>query len=89
MLHRSRGNIPQTDGAVFPVSHTGERRTIRAERNARDTARVACQQGALLIGLRMVEPNPDRTRNRQQPPIGRIRQLTYTTFAQTQWRTLG
>ena len=69
----------------FPTP-TGEGLPIRAERNA--IGKVS-QQGEFLIGLRIVEPNPDRTRNRQQRPIWRIRKFIYLAFAQTQCRTLG
>ena len=86
-LHRSCCNIPQTDGAI--PTPTSEGAAIRAERNARDTVLVAGEQCNFLIGSGIVEPHPDRTCNRQQRSIGRIRKLIYLTFAQAQCRPLG
>ena len=67
---------------------TGERAAIRTERNDRDIVLMLGEECDFVVGGGIIEPNPDSTRNRQQPPIGRIRQVSYLAFAQAQCRAL-
>ena len=79
----SRSNIPQMNGFVTP---TCECVSVRAEIHAVDPAR---EQGDFLVGLRIIEPHTDRTRNSEQLTIRRIRDVIYITLTEAQFRTFG
>ena len=84
----TRHGIPQADGIVRPPAATCQRFAVQAECDARDLSRMPGQQANLLIGLCIVEPNADRTCNRQTRTVRRVDDVThYAAFTKTSYRT--
>ena len=73
-------SIPQADSLVR--TPTGEGGTIRTENNASYLMRMPSEQCHFLIGSRIVEPNPNGTRNRKQGAIGGVCNLVDAAFAE-------
>ena len=86
-LVSTRHGIPQTD---FLPTATCQRSTIRAERDAIDLMRMPGEQGDLLMGRRIIEPNTGATRHREVSAIRRIRDITrHPTFTEARLGPFG
>ena len=86
-LVHTRYRIPKTDGSV--VTPTGERPPIRAERDVSDHRRMPGEQGDLLIGHRIVEPNTNATCYREPSAIWRILYLVDHAFTEARFDAIG
>ena len=80
---RSCHSVPQADSSVPTPTCDGA--TIGTERYAANGAK----QCYFLIGVRIIEPNPDTTSHRKASPVRGILYVKYTPFTETGFGTFG